>query len=264
MSVIYCLVAEGSLVIGEHTSEFHTGNFEKVSRRMLERFHKMKEDEDERERIGSKITYICDGYTFNILMDSRGSRVFMCLCSASAGRNLPYRFLDELQTRICEISDKTHQDDLTHHINAIIEETMEEFSSKAPHSMNHQVDKVVEGLSDVKDTMKNNIGMLFYFISSIEKMLSRGDKIDSLKDRSDSLRFNATSFKASGNRLHRHMCYRRAKSILLLTCLLMVRDSTFLTKDSCLHYRNPSMRIRLPLLAFKTLNFITSTCGQSL
>lgn len=76
---------------------------------------------------------------------------------------------------------------------------------------------VVEGLSEVRESMKQNI----------EKLVSRGDRLESLVDRGSKLEGNAMTFRAQGKRMRKDLCLRRFKVWGLLigggsTCVYII------------------------------------------
>jgi len=112
--LIYSFVAKGTVVLAEHTS--YSGNFSTIAVQCLQKLPSS----------GNKYTYTCDGHTFNFLIDSGfgigpsinfhpcsiwdllGENdwkccilvcivVFLVVADESAGRGLPYVFLERVK-----------------------------------------------------------------------------------------------------------------------------------------------------------------------
>lgn len=112
--LIYSFVAKGTVVLAEHTS--FSGNFSTIAVQCLQKL----------PLNSSKYTYSCDGYTFNFLIDSGfgtdsilqpwdlvsfyfllehvwaercflGFAVFLVVADESAGRSVPFVFLDRVK-----------------------------------------------------------------------------------------------------------------------------------------------------------------------
>jgi len=76
--------------------------------------------------------------------------------------------------------------------------------SKKPDEFDH-INNVQRGLDEIKDVM----------IENIEKVMERGEAIESLVKRTDHLNFSSENFKKSSKKLHRSMFWANFKLKLI-------------------------------------------------
>ncbi|CEG83963.1 Putative Vesicle-associated membrane protein 7 [Rhizopus microsporus] len=85
MSLIYGLVARGSVILSEHMNS--SGNFATVTQAILEKIPPNN----------SKLTYVYDRYLFHYICED--GITYMCMADDSFGRRIPFIFLQDLKEK---------------------------------------------------------------------------------------------------------------------------------------------------------------------
>ncbi|KAG0502759.1 hypothetical protein HPP92_002831 [Vanilla planifolia] len=199
--LIYSFVAKGTVVLAEHTS--FSGNFSTIAIQCLQKLPPNS----------NKFTYSCDGHTFNFLVD-RGF-VFLVVADEAAGRSVPFVFLERVRDdfiRRYESSINTESshpladedDDLFEDRFTIAYNLDREFGPKLKEHMQYCINNPEEmsRLSKLKAQITEVKGIM---MDNIEKVLDRGEKIELLVDKTESLQFQADSFQRQGRQLRRKM-----------------------------------------------------------
>lgn len=200
-ALIYSFVAKGTVVLAEHTS--FSGNFSTIAVQCLQRLPPNS----------NKFTYSCDGYTLNFLAD-RGF-VFLVVANEATGRSVPFVFLERIRDDFMKrygsqinvdphpLADDDDEDlfedrfsiayELDREFGPVLKEHME-YCTSHPEEMG-RLSKLKAQITEVKGIMMDNI----------EKVLDRGEKIELLVDKTESLQFQADSFQRQGRQLRRKM-----------------------------------------------------------
>jgi len=193
MSLIYGLVARGSVILAEHTNS--SGNFTQVTQAILEKIPPNN----------SKLTYVYDRYLFHYICED--GLTYMCMADDSFGRRVPFAFLQDIKERfLANYSRERINEAPTYGLNEfskVISKQMEYFSS------NPEADKLkkVHGeIEQVKDVMVHNI----------ERVLERGERIELLVDKTDNLNQQAFAFKKRSTALRRSMWWKNTKLLFLI------------------------------------------------
>ncbi|KAM0038122.1 putative Longin domain, v-SNARE, coiled-coil domain-containing protein [Helianthus debilis subsp. tardiflorus] len=194
-SLIYSLVARGTVVLAEYT-EF-SGNFPTIAVQCLQKL----------PTTTNRFTYNCDGHTFNYLVEK--GYTYCVVAVESAGRELPIAFLerikDDFVKKYAAGKGKT----------AGAKSLSKEFGPKMKEQMRYcvshpeeisKIAKVKAQVSEVKGVMMENI----------EKVLERGEKIELLVDKTDNLRNQAQDFKKQGTKLKKKMWVENMKVKLIV------------------------------------------------
>ncbi|KAK4751068.1 hypothetical protein SAY87_004550 [Trapa incisa] len=166
-SLIYSFVARGTVVLVEYT-EF-AGNFTAVASQCLQKL----------PSTNNKFTYTCDGHTFNYLVDD--GFVYSVVAIESLGRQVPVAFLE----RIKEEFTKRYTGGKA--ASAAAYSLNNDFGSKLKEQMQYCMDhpEVMGKMAKVKAQVSEVKGVM---LDNIEKVLDRGEKIELLVDKTESLR----------------------------------------------------------------------------
>ncbi|XP_073032402.1 vesicle-associated membrane protein 727 [Primulina eburnea] len=218
--LIYSFVAKGTVVLAEHTP--YSGNFSTIAVQCLQKLPSNS----------SKYTYSCDGHTFNFLLDN--GFVFLVVADESMGRSVPFIFLekvkDDFKQRYGEsiknddqhpLADDDEDDDLFEDRFSIAYNLDREFGPRLKehmeYCMNHpeeinKLSKLKTQITEVKGIMMDNI----------EKVLDRGEKIELLVDKTETLQFQADSFQRQGRQLRRKMWLQNLHMKLMIGGAVLV------------------------------------------
>ncbi|MED6201666.1 hypothetical protein PIB30_097232, partial [Stylosanthes scabra] len=166
-TLIYSFVARGTVILAEYT-EFK-GNFTTIASQCLQKLPSSN----------NRFTYNCDGHTFNYLADN--GFTYCVVAIESAGRQLPIAFLERVKD---EFSKKYGGGKAS---TASANSLNREFGPKLKQQMQYCVDhpEEINKLAKVKAQVAEVKGVM---MENIEKVLDRGEKIEMLVDKTDSLR----------------------------------------------------------------------------
>ncbi|KAM1139898.1 hypothetical protein ACFX19_040739 [Malus domestica] len=212
--LIYSFVAKGSVVLAEHTT--FTGNFSTIAVQCLQKLPSSS----------SKYTYSCDGYTFNFLLD--GGFVFLVVADESAGRSVPFVFLERVKEDFKQryaadiknagphpLDDDDEEDDLFEDRFSIAYNLDREFGPRLKEHMQYCMEhpEEISKLSKLKAQITEVKGVM---MDNIEKVLDRGERIELLVDKTENLQFQADSFQRQGRQLRRKMWLQSLQMKLMI------------------------------------------------
>lgn len=211
--LIYSFVAKGTVVLAEHTS--FSGNFSTIAIQCLNKL----------PANSNKFTYSCDGHTFNFFVD-RGF-VFLVVADEGVGRSVPFVFLEKVrddfmrryESRITGESSHPliddEDDDLFEDRFSIAYSLDQEFGPRLKEHMQYCINNPEEmsRLSKLKTQITEVRGIM---MDNIEKVLDRGEKIELLVDKTESLQFQADSFQRQGRQLRRKLWLQNLRFKLMV------------------------------------------------
>ncbi|KAJ4802310.1 Vesicle-associated membrane protein 727 [Rhynchospora pubera] len=221
--LIYSFVAKGTVVLAEHTS--FSGNFSTVAIQCLQKLPPNS----------NKFTYSCDGHTFNFLVDK--GFVFLVVADEGLGRSVPFVFLERVKEDFVQrygsaIGDEeggTHpfaddvdeDDDLFEDRFSIAYSLDREFGPRLKEHMQYCINHPEEmsKLSKLKAQITEVKGIM---MDNIEKVLDRGEKIELLVDKTETLQFQADSFQRHGRQLRRKMWLQNLQFKLMVAGAIFV------------------------------------------
>ncbi|KAN0066071.1 hypothetical protein ACQY0O_000164 [Thecaphora frezii] len=150
----------------------------------------------------SKLSYAFENWFFHYV--SQHGLVYLALADVDAGRRVPFAFLSEVQKRFLSAYDLGHAvdastpaEDFAPFANTL-DELVRQFNQD-PHADPVQAAKAE--LAGVKDIMTQNV----------EQILSRGERIELLMDRTDVAANQSMAFRRRAVGLRRQMWWKNAK-----------------------------------------------------
>ncbi|KAJ1814002.1 hypothetical protein LPJ56_003195 [Coemansia sp. RSA 2599] len=197
--IIYALVARRSVILAEHSNT--TGNFQQITQAILEKI----------PPADSKLTYVYDRYLFHYI--SEGGVVYLCMSDDKFGRRIPFAFLQDLMERfIAAFTDAEIDGAPAYGLNSFARTIARQmdYYSRSP-----QVDAIRQAqgeISQVKDVMVQNI----------ERVLERGDRIDILVDKTNTLNNAAFAFRKRSTALKRQFWWRNQKLMAIVVFAMLV------------------------------------------
>ncbi|KAF8952423.1 hypothetical protein CPC16_005521 [Podila verticillata] len=199
MSIIYALVARGTIILAEYTNS--SGNFTTVTEAILEKIPPNN----------SKLTYVYDRYLFHYIRED--GLTYLCMADDTFGRRIPFAFLQDMKERFLAQYSRERA------LSALVPYGMNEFSKTIAKQMeyfstNPNADRIkqVQGeIEQVKDVMVHNI----------ERVLERGERIELLVDKTDNLNQQAFAFKKRSTQLKRAMWWKNMKLMAILTFVII-------------------------------------------
>ena len=193
--LIYSFVARGTVILADYT-EFK-GNFNTIASQCLQKL----------SASNNRFTYNCDDHTFNYLVDN--GFTYCVVAVESAGRQLPIAFLERVKDDFMKKYGGGKAS--TAGPNSLKKEFGPKLKEQMQYCVDHpeeidQIAKVKAQVSEVKGVMMQNI----------EKVLDRGEKIELLVDKTDSLRSQAQDFRKQGTKLKRKQWIENMKIKLVV------------------------------------------------
>jgi len=193
MSLIHALVAKGSTILAEHRAGKR--DFSQATQTILSKIPSND----------SKMTYVWEQYLFHYI--SEGGFTYLVMADEAAERRMPFAFLAELQQKFLSApSSSTAADIPAYGLQGTFEPTIAALVltyNTAPPA--DELTRAQTELNHVKDIMVQNV----------EQILSRGERIELLVDKTDAMAGQATAFRRGARSVRRQMWWKNKKVIAL-------------------------------------------------
>lgn len=200
MPLVYSAVARGSVILAEYS--VFAGNFPQVAKDCL----------DKSKNADGKYTYTIDNHTFCFLHDH--DFTYVSVADEATGRAIPTAFLDkareEFLAKYSEKGKTASAGNLTKSFGPKLKALMEHVL-QYPEEYS-KISSVQKKVDEVKGIMQENI----------EKVLSRGEALDNLVDKTDNLMHEADRFAKTGRSLRRKMWWQNMKMKLVLAMVVIL------------------------------------------
>ncbi|KAI9016027.1 putative vesicle-associated membrane protein [Hyaloraphidium curvatum] len=192
MPIIYAVIArqDATVLVDYATS---TGNFPQISAHILEKIPPGD----------SKMTFVYDRYLFHYI--ASGGVIYMVMADDQFGRRVPFAFLEDVRGRFEEeydagrIETGINFEDFAD----VLAERVNYFNSNPSADRVRQVQNEID---QVKDVM----------VSNIEKVLERGERIEILVDKTDTLNQRSIEFKKRSVQLRRQQWWKNTRVTVLV------------------------------------------------
>jgi len=202
MSLIHALVAQGTTVLAEHQAGKR--DFSQATQTILSKIPPNN----------SKLTYVWENYLFHYV--SEGGFTFLVMADDSAGRRMPFTFLADLQQKFASqpTSSSGSLSDMPAYglqgsFSPVISQLMHTYNTSPP---TDELTNVQNSLAQVKDIMVQNV----------EQILSRGERIELLVDKTDSMASQATAFRRGARTVRRQMWWKNTRILALSIVVAIV------------------------------------------
>ncbi|KAI0030541.1 VAMP/synaptobrevin-like protein [Vararia minispora EC-137] len=213
MSLIHALVAQGSSVLAEHRTgerDFSHGYllFPSSHERVLMNGHSLATQTilSKIPPNNSKLTYVWEQYLFHYI--SEDGFTYLVMAEDAAGRRMPFTFLGELQRKFISgpsSSSSSHSMapySLQASFGPTIAQLVHQYNTTPP---TDELARAHAELAQVKDIMVQNV----------EQILSRGERIELLVDKTDTMASQATAFRRGARTVRRQMWWRNKRVLAL-------------------------------------------------
>jgi len=199
MPIIYSLVTRGTVVLAEYTGT--SGNFTTVTRRILEKIPPQD----------AKMSYVYDRHIFHYIVED--GITYLCMADEEFGRRIPFAFLEDIKNRFRATYGDRGKTAIAYGMNTdfsrVLQNQMDYYSNNPGAD---RINRVRGEIDEVKSVMVHNI----------EKVLERGERIELLVDKTESLNQNAFKFKKASNQLKRSMWWKNVKIMIILIVVVIV------------------------------------------
>lgn len=198
--LLYSLVSRGSSVLAEHTESGLAGNFASIALVLVKKIPPGD----------SKCSYTYDQYVFHYVVHA--GVTYLCMCDKELARVLAFRFLAQIEEEFLRMfaARWTHAQAYAFNTDfrPVLDANMKRFSKE---KADDRIGRIQEQLGDIKSIMEVNI----------TKVLSRGEQIEILVDKSQQMEVSATKFHSKSKKLRRKMCCGNLKWWLFLVVVLL-------------------------------------------
>ncbi|KAI0049373.1 VAMP/synaptobrevin-like protein [Auriscalpium vulgare] len=201
-SQIHALVAQGSTIVAEHQAGKR--DFSQATQTILSKIPPNN----------SKLTYVWEQYLFHYVSD--GGFTYLVMADDSAGRRMPFTFLSELQQKYLASSSASSSSaalaphSLQSTFGPVISQMMYTYNTSPP---TDDLARAQSELAQVKDIMVQNV----------EQILSRGERIELLVDKTDNMANQATAFRRGARTVRRQMWWKNKRILALGVVVALVR-----------------------------------------
>lgn len=177
--IVLALVADGGKVVAESHDEEHA-RFLSAAETILEKID---------PSTASRLSYAFESWLFHYI--AQDGKVFLAVADAELGRRVPFAFLSEAEK---EYNAAPYQDGLKQRLDGL----------RAKFNQDPESDPIKRAqaeLGSVKDIITQNV----------EQILSRGEQIELLMDRTDSAANQSLAFRRRAVGLRREMWWRNMR-----------------------------------------------------
>jgi len=199
MPIIYSTVSRGTVILAEFASA--RGNFDQVVRRILEKIPTTQ---------NSKMSYVYERHIFHYLVDD--GIIYLCMADEEFGRRIPFAFLDDLKGRFKVSYGDRGRTALAFAMNEDFSRVMKNLMEYYSNPNSDKITKLKSDVDEVKTVMVQNI----------EKVLERGERIELLVDKTETLSTSALKFKKSSTALKRSMWWKNVKLIIVIIVVVLI------------------------------------------
>lgn len=200
--ILYALVARGSVVLAEHAEPSVAGNFSVVAVGLL---GKVPAEE------GFRASWAAGQHVFHVL--SAAGLTYLCMADQALGKRLPFSFLADVsqlfQGRYAAVASGAVAYEMNTEFAPVLRDRMHFFNTD-PRA--DTLGRVRGEVVELKNVMVDNI----------EKVLGRGERLEVLVQKTDSLGQQAFAFKRQARVLRRHMWWQNARMALIIGALVLL------------------------------------------
>lgn len=196
MLIKSALVARGTFVVCEYDASTGSDDLSELSRKVLGKI----------PRTGAVRSYVYAGHTFNYLLEK--DLIFLCVASVSAGSELVFQFLSDFKRSFEKHSRQLNGADRGAELTRMLSSLISRYNSDHGST---KVTQMEQELEDVTDMMRDNLS----------KVMERGERIESLIDKTAALRTESVSFRAGAKRYNDDLWWRDQKGrIFFWICVI--------------------------------------------
>eukprot|EP00010_Vexillifera_abyssalis_P005784 CAMPEP_0201552898 /NCGR_PEP_ID=MMETSP0173_2-20130828/19186_1 /ASSEMBLY_ACC=CAM_ASM_000268 /TAXON_ID=218659 /ORGANISM="Vexillifera sp., Strain DIVA3 564/2" /LENGTH=220 /DNA_ID=CAMNT_0047963483 /DNA_START=49 /DNA_END=711 /DNA_ORIENTATION=+ len=204
MTITYGLIARGTVPLVEYNTGQSGANAASIARRILAKIPGGEH----------KKSYAYEGAYFHYHIDNNGIVVLMMSDDADkAGTRLSFSCIQDVRSNFYGVCGSLWPNAREGSLNSSFSRTLRDrmdFYSNDPEA--DSIRKARSQVSEVKDIMINNV----------EKVLERGDRIETLVEKTDLLQENSEQFRDSSVKLKRQMWWKNTKMCIIIWAVVII------------------------------------------
>ncbi|KAJ8348216.1 hypothetical protein SKAU_G00268050 [Synaphobranchus kaupii] len=199
MAILFAVVARGTTILAKHA--WCGGNFLEVTEQILAKIPSEN----------NKLTYSHGSYLFHYICQDR--IIYLCITDDDFERSRAFSFLSEVKRRFQTTYGSRAQTALPYAMNS-------EFSSTLAAQMKHHSDS--RGSDRVTETQMQVDELKGIMVRNIDLVAQRGEKLELLIDKAESLVDSSVTFKTTSRNLARAMCMKNLKLTIIIVVVSIV------------------------------------------
>lgn len=205
MPILYTVVANKNVVLARHATTI--GNFAEVIESVLSRIDASK---------GKKMSYSSDSYMFHYVLSDQ-NLTFLCITDNEFRRTSAFDFLDAIQEKFAitfrrrsAIASNTVPMSLNTDFSPIVASEMKKFNLTEDQNKLMPAGEGEESASTDKiSRIRGDVETVMHKMEeNVEAIVTRGERLELLMDRSEDLSQNSIEFKRAGTTLQRRMWWQ--------------------------------------------------------
>eukprot|EP00930_Biecheleria_cincta_P082257 TRINITY_DN72019_c0_g1_i1.p1 TRINITY_DN72019_c0_g1~~TRINITY_DN72019_c0_g1_i1.p1 ORF type:complete len:218 (-),score=34.69 TRINITY_DN72019_c0_g1_i1:48-701(-) len=197
MLILSALVARGTFVLCEYDASPGSDDLSEVSRKVLPKI----------PRTGAIRSYVYAGHTFNYLLEK--DHIFLCVAASAAGSETVFDFLGEFRRNFEALSRRLNGPSREAELTKMLRDLIARYNSENGGNKMRQME---QDLEDVTDLMRDNLS----------KVMERGERIESLIDKTAALKSESVSFRANAKRYNDELWWRDQRGRMMLGIVTLV------------------------------------------
>nr|GMD48708.1 vesicle-associated membrane protein 711 [Ipomoea batatas] len=200
MAILYALVGRGSVVLAEHSAA--STNASAIAKQILD---KIPGNDD------TNVSYSQDRYIFHVKRTD--GLTVLCMADDVAGRRIPFAFLEDIHQRFVKtygravLSAQAYA--MNNEFSRVLNQQMEYYSND-PNA--DRINRIKGEMSQVRNVM----------IENIDKVLERGDRLELLVDKTETMQGNTFRFRKQARQFRSSVWWRNVKLIVAVIVVLLV------------------------------------------
>nr|GMD40980.1 vesicle-associated membrane protein 711 [Ipomoea batatas]GMD45796.1 vesicle-associated membrane protein 711 [Ipomoea batatas] len=200
MAILYALVGRGSVVLAEHSAA--STNASAIAKQILD---KIPGNDD------TNVSYSQDRYIFHVKRTD--GLTVLCMADDVAGRRIPFAFLEDIHQRFVKTFGRAVLSAQAYAMNNEFSRVLSqqiEYYSNDPNA--DRINRIKGEMSQVRNVM----------IENIDKVLERGDRLELLVDKTETMQGNTFRFRKQARQFRSTVWWRNVKLIVAVIVVLLV------------------------------------------
>eukprot|EP00057_Strongylocentrotus_purpuratus_P033045 XP_789920.2 PREDICTED: vesicle-associated membrane protein 7 [Strongylocentrotus purpuratus] len=204
MTILYSCIARGTTILVE-VSKSYEHNFQQVVGSMMQNLA---------SHDNYKSVYTSSDYLFHVVIKDR--ICYMCATTVDFRKQTAYSFIMEIMTKVanCSLAQRVHhagEMELDRDFSSVLGQEMDHFSNLKGGG-NDKIAVLQDQVDEVKDIMTQNI----------DKVLSRGEKLDDLLVKTEDLEASARTFQKTAAKVSNKFWWQNTRMKILLLVVVFV------------------------------------------